>query len=82
VLAQAQVLGVEFDLKNVYTSESDLNELLQKGGKYQVPFLVDSENNVSMYESEDIISYLENNVGAAKKGVRVHKSEGTSNVCG
>jgi glutaredoxin 2 len=33
------------------------------GGKTQVPLLVDSEKNVIMYESEDIIKYLEENYG-------------------
>jgi len=37
-----------------------LNEevLLKIGGKVQVPFLVDKENNIEMYESYDIIEYL------------------------
>ena len=33
-------------------------ELLEKGGQAQVPFLVDSERDVSMYESSDIIDYM------------------------
>ena len=36
-----------------------LDELMEKGGKRQVPFLVDEENGVSMYESDDICRYLE-----------------------
>lgn len=32
--------------------------LIKIGGKRQVPFLVDKENGVEMYESEDIIEYL------------------------
>ena len=32
-------------------------ELLKLGGKQQVPFLVDEEAGVSMYESDDIIEY-------------------------
>ena len=34
------------------------NSLIQMGGKRQVPFLVDSERNIQMYESRDIIEYL------------------------
>lgn len=34
-------------------------ELLEVGGKVQVPFLVDEARGVAMYESEDIIAYLE-----------------------
>ena len=33
-------------------------ELLKLGGKHQVPFLVDNENDVAMYESDEIIAYL------------------------
>ncbi len=40
-------------------------ELIKLGSKSQVPFLVDE--NVSMYESDDIISYLESNFYRAKK---------------
>lgn len=36
----------------------NLKELLRKGGKRQVPFLVDNENGICMYESDDIIGYL------------------------
>lgn len=34
------------------------NSLIQIGGKRQVPFLVDNERNIQMYESDDIIEYL------------------------
>lgn len=37
------------------------NELLKIGKKAQVPFLVDTKNEKSMYESEDIINYVKNN---------------------
>jgi hypothetical protein len=36
-------------------------ELGARGGKIQVPFLVDTKRGVQMYESEDIISYLAEN---------------------
>lgn len=35
-----------------------LDELIQLGGKRQVPFLFDNDKNVMMYESDDIIEYL------------------------
>ena len=38
-------------------------ELRKLGGKIQVPFLADTEKNVQMYESDDIIAYLEKNYG-------------------
>ena len=33
-------------------------ELVRIGGKRQVPFLLDREKKVEMYESDDIIEYL------------------------
>jgi len=33
-------------------------ELIQLGGKSQVPFLFDPEKSVKMYESDDIIAYV------------------------
>ena len=32
--------------------------LIQVGGKRQVPFLVDRDRNIQMYESADIIEYI------------------------
>jgi glutathione S-transferase len=42
------------------SSSSPVKEELKKlGGKTQVPYLVDPERNVKMYESDDIIAYVE-----------------------
>lgn len=49
----------KYNKKNVIEPEN-LNMLLKLGGKAQVPFLDDFENNISMYESDDIIEYLMN----------------------
>ena len=35
------------------------DELLHLGGEEQVPFLVDTDHNAKMYESEDIIQYVD-----------------------
>lgn len=37
----------------------NLDELLHLGEKEQVPFLVDTEHNAKMYESEKIIQYVD-----------------------
>ena len=42
---------------NISNKDSE-NSLIQIGGKRQVPFLVDTERNIQMYESKDIIEYL------------------------
>ena len=44
----------KIDITNKASEES----LIQIGGKRQVPFLVDTERNIQMYESNDIIEYL------------------------
>lgn len=43
----------------INTEEKMYEEALIKiGGKRQVPFLVDKDRNVQMYESSDIIEYV------------------------
>lgn len=42
------------DIENKANEES----LIKLGGKRQVPFLVDKDRNIQMYESDDIIEYL------------------------
>lgn len=50
-------LGVSFDEKNI-ADDAVAAELVARGGKRQVPYLVDSERGVEMYESDDIVAYL------------------------
>lgn len=44
----------KIDTANKASEES----LIQIGGKRQVPFLVDKDRNIQMYESDDIIEYV------------------------
>ena len=37
----------------------NMDELLHLGEKDQVPFLVDTEHNAKMYESDEIIQYVD-----------------------
>lgn len=37
----------------------NLDELLHLGEKEQVPFLVDTDHNAKMYESDEIIQYVD-----------------------
>ena len=57
----AENLKIELEMKDVSEDEAAHTELMEKGGKMQVPFLVDSEKGVSMYESGDIIEYIREN---------------------
>ncbi len=59
VRARAGELNIPLEERNIAQAEY-LDELMEKGGKRQVPFLVDEERGVSMYESDDIITYIEN----------------------
>lgn len=62
VLHELAELELEFEEKNV---EDDIvaAELVAKGGKKQMPYLVDSAHNVAMYESADIVEYLAKTYG-------------------
>jgi len=58
----AQDLGIELHEKN-REEPGITEELIARGGKRQVPYLVDEENDVEMYESDDIVEYLHENFG-------------------
>lgn len=82
----AENLGVEFDLRDVSESEAFAAELLEKGGMTQVPFLIDTEKEVSMYESSDIIDYIREHrpvaqAAAAPAKPRVHISSSVCESC-
>ena len=57
VLDTIQELGIEVEERDV-GDPAVADELIARGGKLQVPYLVDSARNVGMYESMDIIAYL------------------------
>ncbi len=40
------------------SDKANEEELIRIGGRRQVPFLLDRENKVEMYESDDILEYL------------------------
>ncbi len=57
VLAAGNELGVSFEKRDI-ADTAIAAELIARGGKLQAPYLVDSDNKVEMYESEDIVAYL------------------------
>ncbi len=57
VLDTAKELSISFEEKNIADS-TVAAELVARGGKRQVPYLVDADRNTEMYESEDIAAYL------------------------
>jgi glutaredoxin len=65
VLAVCEQLHLEPSLKNV-AEEGVADELIARGGKQQMPYMVDDETGTEMYESDDIITYLHQRFGADK----------------
>ena len=57
VLAAGKELELEFDEKNI-ADPAVAEELIKRGGKRQVPYLVDPDADVEMYESDAIVDYL------------------------
>lgn len=58
VLTKVAELSLEIEEKNI-ADDAVVAELVERGGKRQVPYLVDSKRDVEMYESGDIVEYLE-----------------------
>jgi glutathione S-transferase len=54
----AENFNVTLELKDVSESADAMSELMELGGKNQTPFFVDSERDVKLYESSDIIDHL------------------------
>lgn len=52
-------LEIDYICRTVPKHSPKRQFLMQLGGKQQVPFLVDQDRGVMMYESDDIIAYLE-----------------------
>jgi len=62
-------MGVDYVVRNI-SSEATWKKLVELGGDDQVPFLVDAEKGVRMYESDDIIDYVKRTYGgvAGRRG--------------
>ena len=56
---------VEYVVRNVPRGSPKRAELERRGGKVQVPFLLDPNTGTEMYESDDIVAYLRGQYGAA-----------------
>ena len=49
--------GVKYNKIDIKDKGAE-DALIRMGGKRQVPFLVDTDRNLQMYESDDIIEYI------------------------
>lgn len=82
VLEAAAALGVTIELKDISADPALREELIERGGKKQTPYLVDRTQHTAMYESRDIIAHLEKHYGDGTQrkfaGLRIHR---TDEVC-
>lgn len=85
VTAVIDRLELDVDLRNIEESSEHEHDLIARGGKRTVPYLVDEEMEVEMYESDDIVNHLQKHYGAAPVGVagrpRVHVGGSTCLSC-
>lgn len=58
VIHKLEKLELPIEIKNIADNRNAL-ELIEKGGKYQAPCLIDTEKAVVVYESGDIMDYLD-----------------------
>jgi glutathione S-transferase len=54
-------LGIDFIYRSHLPQKMEESWGFKIGGKTMVPLLVDQSKNVVMYESDDIVAYLEEN---------------------
>ncbi len=59
VMTKLNDLKLDFIFRSHDFTDGENSRSFKIGGKTQVPFLVDSEKGVQMYESSDIMKYLE-----------------------
>lgn len=94
VLAKLEELQVPFEEKNI-KDPAVAKELIEEGGKRQVPFLEDDnktpylvDDDVEMYESDAIIQYLEKKFGGGEaskqtsrpENIKLHREDG-ADIC-
>lgn len=58
VLHKLDELELSFEEKNI-ADNSVAEELITRGGKRQVPYLIDTDAEVEMYESADIVKHFD-----------------------
>jgi len=52
-------LDLEHVVRNVPKGSPKRAALVERGGKMQVPYLIDPNTDRALYESDDIVAYLE-----------------------
>jgi len=62
VLMAGELMDIPFDIRNV-KDPGVAQELIEKGGKKQEPYLVDTDTGAAMYEADAIVAYLKATYG-------------------
>lgn len=52
-------LDLEHVVRNVPKGSPKRTTLVERGGKMQVPYLIDPNTDRALYESDDIVAYLD-----------------------
>jgi glutathione S-transferase len=74
-------LGIEAEMKDI-SDQTVADELLARGGKVQVPYLIDEAQAVEMYESDAIVAHLQSHYGVkTAPKVRLHISDNACVSC-
>lgn len=61
VVRVAKQLGLQLSLVDINADWRAADELIARGGRWQVPYLVDGIQQTEMYESENIVTHLKTN---------------------
>lgn len=83
VQAVVDRLELQVEMKDI-SEPAVAAELEKRGGKVQVPYLIDTKEGVEMYESDDIVAHLQKFYGAATAPAtrpRVHISDNACVSC-
>ena len=72
-------LDLEHVVRNVPKGSPKRAELAKRGGRVQVPYLVDPNSGREMYESDDIVAYLESEYGQARQPTARRRSRQARN---
>ena len=67
-------LDLDSIVRNLPKGSPKRADLIQRGGKMQVPYLIDPNTGRAMYESDDIVAYLEAEYGPSRKHLASKRS--------
>ena len=83
VVAVVERLELDVDMKDISADETLVDALIEHGGKRQVPYLIDTDKDVAMYESDDIVAHLQKEYGTDTTPAkpRVHISDQACQSC-